>query len=281
MSAINGFGANFSVKQTTASKPSKPSDSGQPATPKFDHNRVWSSLGDSTNALWKYGDEWQAAYSAAFSQGENGGKVSVEDLRAQLQSEFAGYGVEFVDSGGGEPEPVAGRHTFHIDDTNLRKMADDPEYRAQVFGTLQMELVATKGIKFKDSGGEIVSTRLTGTAGSIADMNGKSRGDMPFWGGATAETTRTRSSGSTTQRATGKSVMDIIKEMQKKRVEERREKKLEQEKLETARAERKERAERAEEKAHAEAKTRVEAAEEEELPGVPADAVHPPVDFIA
>lgn len=135
-------------------------------------------------------------------------------------------GATFIDSA--PKEPKAGRHEIYIDDKNLQKMADDPEYRAQVFSVIQIEMAGTRGYSVQGAGG-VINDRLTGTALSMADGDPIYEG-VPHSGacvGTGAVQTFSSSSGGSAPKATGKkskSIMDMINERIEKRLEEKREK---------------------------------------------------------
>ena len=227
---IGGLNVSLSVSvQASAAR------SGQSDRPVFDRNRVWSSLAEFNAAGVKYGEEWVKVYSDRFSGLENGGKISMEELDGLLRSEFASFGAWFVDS---NPKDVrTGQNDIFIDDANRRKMANDPEYRARVFGLIQRELsLGSQGFRYQWNGETIQTSRLTGSVISISDENA-SHGGVPYLGMCTSGPTFSASSqGTASTKATpkkGKSILDMLKELAEE-LQKRMAEKRDAEKRETA-----------------------------------------------
>ena len=136
--------------------------------PSFNSSKVYNSIGDFSNALFQYEKEWADTYADRFSGMENNGKISVDELESLLKTEFSGIGVRFVSS---NPKDVSsGQRLVHIDDANLRKMANDPEYRAKNLALMQREFAARDGFSYKDSRG-VVDARSTGSVFSLSEEN--------------------------------------------------------------------------------------------------------------
>lgn len=235
--SLGGIGANFNIATHTSTSTAK---SGQSATPAFAHNHTWGSIAEMEQAFRKYGQEWRGVYSNEFAgSGANGdGKLTQEELNALLESEFGGLGATFVDSAA--KDVTVGKHQIYIDEKNRQKMANDPEFRAQVFSVIQIEMAGTRGYSVQGPGGP-THNRLTGSALSISEGDPLYEG-VPHSGMATGEhamTQTTTSSGGAPAPAAGantgktkksKSMLQIIKE----KLEEKLEKKREEEKLEEA-----------------------------------------------
>ena len=212
---MSGLGMNLTVSvQWGAAK------SGQTGFPVFDNNRVWSSLDEFGAAGVKYGEEWVKVYSDRFSGLENGGRISMEELDEQLRAEFGSFGVRWVDN---DPKDVrAGQNDIYIDEANRRKMANDPEYRARVFGIIQRELsVAPQGFRYQHGGQTIQAPCLAGGTMSFCEGN-KVYNGVPYLGmGIAGPTFAMGQSGSPTNPVgldksamkKGKSFFDIIREL--------------------------------------------------------------------
>ncbi len=218
------FNANFNVKTKTAST----NAAQQNTKPAFEHTRVFNSLGDFTSALFKYEDEWSAEYSKQFSEMDNGGKMTVDELREFMQNEFSSYGVRFVDS---NPKDVsAGQHLVYIDEANLQKMASDPDYRTENLALMQREFAGQNGFAFRSPRG-VVNSKLTSTVFSLSNENEKVGGSYYQGMAQSASTVQgSQDNGfgvSTTSGSKGKSVMEALAERQaemRERAREKREK---------------------------------------------------------
>lgn len=231
----SGFNANFNIAAKNMTAKKEQTDAASAGLPAFDHGRVWGSLGAFGDGLKEYQKEWEAVYSEKFSGLENGGKISVDEMQELLQSEFSRFGIRFVNS---DPRDVTdGQHKVYIDDANMQKMANDPEYRGKVMALMQRELTNTQqGFSYQRNGETQNPGRLSGTVISISQEN-NAYGGIPYSGMARGSGSISVSKSSiptASDRASdkkGKSMLEIIKEMQ-----EEREKKLE-EKREKARIE--------------------------------------------
>lgn len=232
---LGGINANFNVAmQTSAAK------GGQSGTPTFAHGHTWSSIGEMSKAFSNYGQEWRSVYSGNFAgSGSAGdGKLSMEELDELLQAEFGKMGVQFVDSVDIE-NPKEGRYEVYIDQTNRRKMAEDPEYRAQVFSVIQIEMAGAGGYSVQVAGGTN-NDRTTGLSMSIAAGNPLYEGVPHSAGGTSASGgVGTFSISSDGPGGEKKSLLEQIKERLEKKLEEKKE----QEKRDAAKAARQDRLE--------------------------------------
>lgn len=215
---ISGIGANYNIAlQTSAAK------SVQNSTPTFAHNHTWGSIGEMDSAWRKYTQEWKSVYADSFSGSgaEGDGKISLEELDELLQSEFGGMGVQFVD-GVDIENPKAGRYEVYIDQANRQKMADDPEYRANVFAVIQSEMGGSKGYSVQTAAGTH-NDRTTGLSMSIAEGNPLYEGVPHSAGGTSASNGVMFATSSGGPEKGGKSVLEQIKENLEKRLEEKKE----------------------------------------------------------
>lgn len=262
---LGGINANFTVaSQTSAGK------GGQAATPKFAHNHTWESIDAMSKAFAQYGQEWRSVYSETFagSGAEGDGRLTGEELNELLEKEFGGKGVRFVD-GVDIENPREGRFEVYIDEANRRKMAEDPEYRAQVFSVIQIEMAGADGYSVQLAGGPR-SDRTTGLSMSIAEGNPLYEGVPHSAGGTSASKGIGTFSMSSGPEKSGKSLLEKIKEDQAKKLEEKKDR----EKRNAAKKEQRDRLElsiEATAKRAAAAKERIEA-EKENADGVDAIA---------
>ncbi len=239
--SLNLGGMNLNVNFNVKTKTGSANAAQQNAKPSFDNGKVFNSLGDFTSALFKYEDEWSAEYVKQFADMENGGKMTVDELKQLMQSEFSGFGVRFVDS---NPKDVSsGQHLVYIDEANLQKMASDPEYRAKNMALMQREFAGQNGYAFRDSRG-VVNSKLTGTVFSLTNENGMVDGSYykgMAQGATTVQGSQDNGFGlSTSSGSKGKSVMEALSERQAELRERAREKR-EKERLEAERKTREER----------------------------------------
>lgn len=238
--SLNIGGMNLNVNFNIKTKNGTANAAQQNAKPSFENAKVFNSLGDFTSALFKYEDQWSAEYNKQFADMENGGKMTVDELKEFMQSEFSSYDVRFVES---NPKDVStGQHLVYIDESNLQKMASDPEYRAKNLALMQREFAGQNGYAFRDSRG-VVNSKLTGTVFSLTNENGLVEGSY-YKGMAQGVTTVQHSQdngfGIGTRSGTkGKSVMEALAERQAE-LRERAKEKREKEHLEAERKSREE-----------------------------------------
>ncbi|MCC8189741.1 MAG: hypothetical protein LIP77_03765 [Planctomycetes bacterium] len=130
--------------------------------------KVFGSIAEVTSSLFALEDQWREKYTADLAGAEGDGRMTVGDLTAYLNQEFAHCGVTFVDY---NPSAVkAGQHLVYIDDTHRQRMADDPEYRAKTMALMQREFAGIQGCTIRDARGTVNHT-LTGTVFSLCEEN--------------------------------------------------------------------------------------------------------------
>lgn len=183
-----------------------------------DNTKTYSSLEEFNSTFVQYGKEQTKTYSDKFAKQENGGTSSVEELKNEIKKEFGAY--KLVSS---EPSDVVdGQHLLYIDDKNLQKMANDPEYKAKVFGLMRRELDSMGSNKIK-MGGEVVNFSMTGSVFSLSDSN-ESVDGIPYKGSGKSVSFSTSST--KTSNALGSSndwFEELMEKLKKKREEEKRE----------------------------------------------------------
>lgn len=124
-------------------------------------------------------------YRSVISQQEGDGTMSVEDLKKEIKEWFPEYTL--TDS---EPSKVVtGKFFLYIDQSQLKKMASDPEYRAKVYGLMDSELQGKKGYTLQYSDGRNVTSHLTGSIFSLCEANRKYAGadGIPYRGSCTSD----------------------------------------------------------------------------------------------
>lgn len=181
-------------------------------------DRTYSSFGQMNQALMKYGEDQTERYDKQFGGMENGGKISVDELKETIKKEFPVY--KMVSS---EPADVVnGQNLLYIDTNNLRKMADNAGYRAKVFGLMRREGDSATGTTHVRLNGELHGFRTAGSVFSLSDNN-ESVGGIPYKGRARSMSMSSSAMSASNSRSTGKDQdwYEKILERIKKRREEK------------------------------------------------------------
>lgn len=146
--------------------------------PKWNPNKVYHYVEDMGQGFNDYRKEVTAYYRKQMMQGENGGVMTVDELKKDLAETFQGW--EFTSY---EPSDVtAGKFCIYIDEKNLEKMASDPEYRAKVYGLIDSESQCRTGYTLKYSDGKNVTQHMVGQIISIAQGNDAGLEGIPYHG---------------------------------------------------------------------------------------------------
>ena len=104
--------------------------------PEWDPKKVYNYLEDMSEGFQSYKRQAVKFYQSDFAIKGQDKKISVEDLKSMIKEYFPQY--KLTDR---EPkEPVTGTYYLYIDQTNMNKLASDPNYRAKVFGLMDSEL---------------------------------------------------------------------------------------------------------------------------------------------
>lgn len=173
ISAASGSLAAQGGKQTSSAKPT------------WNPNKVYKYLEDMNQGFQNYKKQAVSYYRSMISQQEGDGTMSVEDLKKEIQEWFPEYTL--TDS---EPSKVVtGKFYLYIDQSQLKKMASDPEYRAKVYGLMDSELQGKKGYTLQYSDGRNVTSHLTGSIFSLCEANRKFAGadGIPYRGSCTSD----------------------------------------------------------------------------------------------
>ncbi|MCH5345280.1 MAG: hypothetical protein J1E64_14730 [Acetatifactor sp.] len=173
ISAASGSPAVQGGKQTSSAKPT------------WNPYKVYKYLEDMNQGFQNYKKQAVSYYRSMISQQEGDGTMSVEDLKKEIQEWFPEYTL--TDS---EPSNVVtGKFYLYIDQSQLKKMASDPEYRAKVYGLMDSELQGKKGYTLQYSDGRNVTSHLTGSIFSLCEANRKYAGadGIPYRGSCTSD----------------------------------------------------------------------------------------------
>lgn len=144
---------------------------------------VWSGkhaykyLEDMNDAAIAYGNKATKYYTTKTMED---GAMSVDDLKKQIKEMFSDYTL--TDH---EPRDVVnGKHYLYIDDSQLKKMAEDPAYRGKVYGLMDREMEVGKEYTLTYSDGRNVTSHITGSVFSLCEKNKKYAGadGIPYLG---------------------------------------------------------------------------------------------------
>lgn len=169
--------AHASVAQTTTTTAQSTASKASVQKPSWNPHRVFSYVEDMGQAFQDYKQKARAYYRADFAAKGTDTAISVDELKEQIKAYFPEYTL--TDH---EPKLTKGKFYLYIDDSQLRKLAADPTYRAEVFGLMDSELQGTKGYTLNYSDGQNVTQHLTGTVFSLAEKNGHSADGIPYLG---------------------------------------------------------------------------------------------------
>ena len=174
--AISGTSASFGVqsgKQTSSAKPT------------WNPGKVYKYLEDMNQGFQNYKKQAVSYYRSMISGQEGDGTMSVDDLKKEIKEWFPEYTLTVS-----EPSKVVtGKFYLYIDQSQLQKMASDPEYRAKVYGLMDSELQGKKGYTLQYSDGRNVTSHLTGSIFSLCESNRKFAGadGIPYRGSCTSD----------------------------------------------------------------------------------------------
>ena len=145
--------------------------------PTWNGNKVYTYLEDYNDAAISYGKQAARYYSGITNQD---GAMSVEDLKKQIGEMFSDYTLTSNEPG----KVVSGKHYLYIDDSQLKKMANDPAYRAKVYGLMDREYTCANSYTLKYSDGRNVTAHVTGSIFSLSEKNNKYAGadGIPYLG---------------------------------------------------------------------------------------------------
>lgn len=172
--SVAGASSAGGVKQASSGKPT------------WNPNRVYQYLEDMNEGFQNYKRQAVSYYSSQISKQGGDGTMSVDELKQQIEEWFPEYTLT-----SSEPSKVVtGKYYLYIDDSQLKKMASDPNYRAQVYGLMDCEIQGKKGYTLQYSDGRKVTSHLTGSIFSLSEKNRKYAGadGIPYRGSCTSDT---------------------------------------------------------------------------------------------
>lgn len=152
--------------------------------PVWNANKVYRYLEDMDKGFREYRAQATAYYKSEIKSSEKQ-TMTADELKKQIQEWFPQYTLTDTEPG----SVVQGKYYLYIDAPNLQKMADDPDYRARVYGLMDSELQGSKGYTLQYSDGRNVTSHLTGSVFSLSDANRKyDCGDgIPYHGSCTGD----------------------------------------------------------------------------------------------
>lgn len=156
-----------------------------PAKPVWNPRKVYKYLEDMNQGFQSYKKQAVSYYRSMISQQEGSETMSVEDLKNEIKEWFPEYTLT-----NSEPSKVVpGKYYLYIDDSQLKKMASDPEYRAKVYGLMDSEIQGKNGYTLQYSDGRNVTSHLTGSIFSLCEANSEYAGPegIPYRGSCTSD----------------------------------------------------------------------------------------------
>ena len=153
--------------------------------PVWNGKKAYTYLEDANASGIQYGKESTKYYSSLISQRGEEGAISKEQLLNELKELFPEYTL--TDH---EPKDVRqGKHYLYIDESNLKRMQEDSDYRAKVYGLMDRELTTGKEYTLTYSDGRKVTSHITGSIFSLANTNKKYAGEdgIPYRGSCTSD----------------------------------------------------------------------------------------------
>ena len=134
--------------------------------PSWNGKQAFTYLEDMNKAGLDYGAQATKYYT---SKTASDGEMTVEDLKKQIGEWF--YDYTLTDH---EPKNVvSGEHYLYIDDSQLKKMAQDAGYRAKVYGLMDREMETGREYTLTYSDGRNKTSHVTGSIFSLCEKNRK------------------------------------------------------------------------------------------------------------
>ena len=134
--------------------------------PAWNGKHAFTYLEDMNKAGLDYGAQATKYYS---SKTAADGEMTVEDLKKQIGEWFSDYTLTDY-----EPKNVVnGKHYLYIDDSQLKKMAQDAGYRAKVYGLMDREMETGREYTLTYSDGRNKTSHVTGSIFSLCEKNRK------------------------------------------------------------------------------------------------------------
>lgn len=153
--------------------------------PVWNPDKAYSYLEDMNQGFLDYGKQAVSYYSSVISGQEGDGTLTVEELKNEIRELFPEYTLTDT-----EPEQVkAGKFYLYIDNSQLKKLASDPAYRAKVYGLMDREIQGKYGYTLQYSDGRNVKSHLTGSIFSLSESNRQYAGaeGIPYRGSCASD----------------------------------------------------------------------------------------------
>lgn len=180
ISTINNF--TNTVNRAVSKSQGTAAKTNDAAKPAWDGKKAYTYLEDCAKAGIEYGEKAKRYY---MGKTEADGELSVEDLKKQIKEWFPQYTLT-----SSEPKNVTqGKFYLYIDDSQLKKMAQDPAYRGKVYGLMDREYATGQEWTMTYSDGKNVTEHLTGSVFSLCEANRKYAGadGIPYRGSCTSD----------------------------------------------------------------------------------------------
>ena len=134
--------------------------------PVWNGRQVFRYVEDMSSAGIAYGEKAKKYY---VSQTMQDGELTVDELKKQIQDWFPDYTLT-----NRKPRDVVnGKHYLYIDDSQLKKMAADAEYRGRVYGLMDREMETGREFTLQYSDGRNITEHITGSVFSLCEENRK------------------------------------------------------------------------------------------------------------
>lgn len=173
------------TKTTSTAKTASTSKSSNLKKPEWNPYKVYKYLEDMNQGFQDYKKQAVSYYQARISEQGGDGVLTVDELKEQIKEWFPEYTLTDT-----KPKDVVqGKFYLYIDSKQLKKLAEDPAYRAKVYGLMDSELQGKKGYTLQYSDGKNVTAHLTGSIFSLAEENRKYAGadGIPYLGSCTSD----------------------------------------------------------------------------------------------
>lgn len=171
---------NVSAAGVYANAPIKHTKGKEIQKPVWNPNKVYQYLEDMNQGFQDYKQQAVSYYSSVISAKGGDGTLTEDELKKEIRELFPEYTLT-----ASEPKDVTpGKFYLYIDNSQLKKMASDPAYRAKVYGLMDSELQGKNGYTLQYSDGRNVTSHLTGSVFSLAESNRKYAGadSIPYRG---------------------------------------------------------------------------------------------------
>lgn len=153
--------------------------------PVWNPDKTYAYLEDMNQGFLDYGTQATSYYSSVISGQGGDGTLTVDELKKEIQELFPEYTLTDTEPG----KVKEGTFYLYIDNSQLKKLANDPAYRAKVYGLMDRELQGKHGYTLQYSDGRNVKSHLTGSIFSLSESNRQYAGaeGIPYRGSCTSD----------------------------------------------------------------------------------------------